>query len=92
MNKLEEALRLFKNHQETGDYVSLHKALKLVIEANKKEPENVSPLMRSLSFTILEPLYLQIEKHLQDIHPEAPKSKNDGEVIFVDFAKRKRAA
>jgi len=93
ITKLEDALKHLKNHEDTGNYTSLYAALKLVIEANKKEPTNIDPLIRSLSFTVLEPLYIQIEKHLEDLQPNEPSVKEKmGQVIFVDFAKRKRAA
>jgi hypothetical protein len=89
MTKLETALKALKDHEETGDYLALYKALQLVIEANKREPENVSPLVRGITSAVLEPLYLQIEKYLEETRP---REKGDPcNVIFVDFAKSRAA-
>lgn len=93
---LEDALMALKNHEDTGNYTSLYAALGMIIKANKTTPGEVDPLVRGLSNTVLEPLYLQIEKHLQDLHEEqkpAPKEQEElGQVIFVDFARKKRSA
>lgn len=94
ITKLEEALKALKDHEETGNYTALYAGLKLIIQANKSEANEIDPLMRSVTFTVLEPLFLQVEKHLQDAVPEEPEIEKEelGKVIFVDFAKRKRLA
>jgi len=98
ITKLEQTLIALKDHEETGNYKSLYVALKLVIHANKTEPQNVSPLLRGLSKTVLEPIFLQIEKSLQELNPEEPnpeptkKKEKPGQVIFVDFSNKKRLA
>ena len=90
----ENALLALKKYEDTGDSTSLYTALKLVVNANKREPENVHPLIRGLSNSVLEPLLIQIEKSLEDIRPKEEGEKKDklGDVIFVDFVNRKRAA
>lgn len=89
ITKLEKALDKLKQHQDTGDYESLYVALNVIIQANKNEPENVDPLIRGLTTSVLEPLYLQVEKHLEE---DRPKKEDDPcNVIFVDFARKKAA-
>jgi RNAse (barnase) inhibitor barstar len=90
ITELETALLELKKHKETGDYTALYEALKLVIQANKKEPKNVDPLIRGLTNAVLEPLFIQVEKHLNDLRPRE-ETENPGKVIFVDFAKGKAA-
>ena len=92
MTKMEEALKSLKHHQETGNYMSLYLALGLIIRANRDEPGSVDPLMRSLNYAVLEPLYIQVEKHLEDLRPKEVEEEKLGEVIFINFAKKKRAA
>lgn len=92
MTKIEQTLAALKDHEDTGSYMSLYVALRLVINANKMEPQNVSPLLHGLSKTVLEPLFLQVEKHLQELRTEQEqeKAEQDKKLEMCDAPKEKK--